>query len=239
MLCLAPMAYISFRFLDLTSGITGGLIKNVGDALSIITDTIGVGGAFLEVLIGGLIGLGLIFLFPIHWCIFYRPEDVGLIIAVTLPWILCCAITSAIFAHNPRGGIHTSIAIGLGYLIPLSLIYLILSVALPLGPAILDGLLTGLSDLPYLIAISTSILEGSLVGAVFGAFVGSLKYKPSGGKIKSKKKKVKEEEMPEPTFEISQEVPAASSTSDFCTNCGAKLAPGDEFCTNCGYKKKK
>jgi hypothetical protein len=237
MLCLAPMAYISFRFLDLTSGITGGLIENFEDALGVITDTIGIGGAFLEVLIGGLIGLGLIFLFPIHWCIFYRPEDIGLIIAVTLPWILCCAITSGIFAHNPRGGIHTSIAIGLGYLIPLTLIYFILSVALPLGPAILDGLLMGLTDLPYLVAISTSILEGCLVGAVFGAFVGSLKYKPGGGKVKPKKKKVKEE-TPEPTFEISQEVPTTSSTADFCKNCGAKLAPGDDFCINCGYKKK-
>jgi hypothetical protein len=237
------MAYISFRFLNLTSGVTGGLLENFEEALGSITALIGFGGPFIEIAAGALIGMALIFLFPIHWCIFYRPEDVGLIVAVTVPWILCCAITSGLFAHSPRGGINTSLAIGLGYMIPLTVIYLVLAIAFPVGSAVLDGLLLGLADLPFLIAILTSIFEGCLVGAVFGAFIGSLKYKPGKGKgiAKPRIQKVKDEEadVSEPTFEKSSDVKEAESAEPFCTNCGAKLAPDDDFCTNCGKKLKK
>ncbi len=238
MCCLLPMAYLSFRFLNLTGGVTGGLLENFEDALSSITGLIGFGGPFLEIVAGGFIGMAMIFLFPIHWCIYYRPEDVGLIIAVTVPWILCCAITSGLFAHSPRGGINTSLAIGFGYMIPLSIIYLVLAVAFPIGSAVLDGLLLGLADLPFLIAILTSIFEGCLVGAVFGAFIGSLKYKPGKAKPKVKKVKDKEAEISEPTFEKLGKVEETESISPFCTNCGAKLTSSDDFCTNCGQKRK-
>ena len=240
MLCLIPMAWISFRFLNLTSLITGGLIENFEDALGVITGFIGGGaGVFIEIIAGAVIGLVLIFLFPIHWCIFYRPEDAFLIIAVTVPWILCCVITSGLFAHSPRGGIHTSLAIGIGYAILLSAAYIVLVLLVPFGPAILDGIILGLTDLPYIVAVLTAILEGCLVGAVFGGFIGSLKYKPEGGKKKKIKTKVKEEEPIEmfpPSQEIERTV-ATTSTDIFCKNCGAKLTADDMFCTNCGAKR--
>ncbi|MFX1365602.1 MAG: zinc ribbon domain-containing protein [Promethearchaeota archaeon] len=242
MCCLIPMAFVSFRFLNLTEGITGGLITNVDDAIGSLTSELGGIGLLLQILAGMLIGAVLIFLFPIHWCLFYRPDDVMLIIAVTIPWILCCAITSGLFAHSPRGGVHTSFAIGIGYVIILSIIYIILAIVIPagLGPAILDGLLIGLTDLPYLVAVLTAVLEGTLVGAVFGAFIGSLKYKPTGGKEKKKKKKIKvkdEDLVPGEMFarEVIEE--ESTPTSDYCKNCGAKLTSEDLFCTNCGAKK--
>ncbi|MFX1324725.1 MAG: zinc ribbon domain-containing protein [Promethearchaeota archaeon] len=237
MACLIPMAWISFRFLNLGEGVTGGLLQNIDDALGLITGMLGSAGIVLEILAGALIGLALIFIFPIHWCIQYRPDDIGLIIAVTLPWILCCVITSGIFAHSPRGGIHTSLAIGIGYAIPLVVIYLIIVIVNPLGigSGIIDGLLLGLTDLPFLGAVLLSILEGSLVGAVFGGFIGSLKYKPGGGKAKKIKSKGKEE-----ISEISDVNRAIESTvmgtEVICTNCGAKLTTDDLFCTNCGAK---
>ena len=234
MIVLIPMAWISFRFLNLTEGLTGGLIENIDDALSIITGTLGGAGVFIEILAGAFIGLALVLLFPIHWCLFYRPEDIGLIIAVTAPWILCCVITSGLFAHSPRGGIHSSLAIGIGYATILSIIYIVLSFTL-IG-AVLDGLLIGLTDLPYLIAILTSILEGSLVGAIFGGFIGSLKYKPAGAKGKKKTSKGKKE-----ITEISDVNKAIESsgitTTTNCSNCGAKLISDDLFCINCGAKR--
>ncbi|MBY8992115.1 MAG: hypothetical protein KGD58_15325, partial [Candidatus Lokiarchaeota archaeon] len=145
MIVLIPMSWISFRFLNLTEGLTGGLLENIDDALSIITVPV------IEIIAGAFIGLALVLLFPIHWCIYYRPEDIGLVIAVTVPWILCCVIASGLFAHSPRGGIHTSLAIGIGYAIILTVGYIVLVVALPMGSAILDGLLLGLTDLPYLV----------------------------------------------------------------------------------------
>ena len=236
MLCLIPMAWISFRFLNLTEGLTGGLIENIDDALGIITDELGDIGPVVEILAGAFIGLGLIFLFPIHWCIFYRPENVGLIIAVTVPWILCCVITSGIFAHSPRGGIHSSLAIGIGYATILSIAYLVLSVVIPLGSAILDGVLIGLTDLPYLVAVLTAILEGCLVGAVFGGFIGSLKYKPGGIKGFKSKSKGKEEvtEISDVNRAIESSVMMGKTT---CTNCGANLTTDDLFCTNCGANR--
>ena len=244
MCCLIPMAYVSFRFLNLTEGVTGGLIANIDNAIETLTSSLGIAGLLINIIAGAAIGAVLIFLFPIHWCLFYRPDDVMLIIAVTIPWILCCAITSGLFAHSPRGGVHTSLSIGIGYAIILSLIYIILAVVIPmgLGSAILDGLLLGLTDLPYLVAVLTAILEGTLVGAVFGAFVGSLRYKSKGGKEKKKKVKVKvKDEAIEPGEMFSRETiedeTPSTPTSDFCKNCGARLTTEDLFCTNCGAKK--
>ena len=79
-----------------------------------------------------------------------------------------------------------------------------------------------------MLAVSTAILEGCLVGAVFGGFIGALKYKPEGGsaKQKSKKTKTKVEDDKEPTLD----------DDSHCTNCGAKLVPGNDFCNNCGMK---
>lgn len=235
MLCLIPMAYISFRFLNLSEGITGGLIQNIDDALGSISSLIGAGGVFIEIIGGALIGVALIFLFPIHWCIFYRPEDIGLILAVTLPWILCCVITSGIFARSPKQAVHTSLAIGIGYAIILTVIYFVLILAFPLGSVILDGILLGLTDLPYLLAVLTAVFEGCFVGAVFGGFVGSLKYKPEGAKGKKVKSRGKVE-----VSGLSEESRAIESSvlteKTSCSNCGAKLTIDDLFCTNCGAK---
>lgn len=233
MLCLIPMAWISFSFLDLTGSVTGGLITNLNDAIvslgSLLGPDLELVGGILSFFAGAFLGLILILLFPIHWCIFYRPDDVLLIISVILPWILCCTITSAIFAHSPRGGIHSSLAIGIGYLIPAMVIYLVIPFIPMIGPIIagvVDGAVSGLTDLPYLLAVFTAILEGCLVGAVFGGFIGSLKYKPTEGTVQPKwrKSKGKAEEVQEPSLD----------SSELCPNCKAKLIPGNEFCTNCG-----
>ena len=246
MCCLIPMAYVSFRFLNLTEGVTGGLIANVDNAIEDLMSYLGLGGLglFISVVAGMLIGALLIFLFPIHWCLYYRPDDVALLIAITVPWILCCVITSGLFAHSPRGGLHTSLAIGIGYAIILSVVYIILAVLIPfgIGPAILDGLMQGLTNLPYLGAVLTAVFEGCLVGAVFGAFIGSLKYKGTGVAKEKKKKKVKIKKETTETSEmfpreIIEEKPISPPSSNICSNCGAKLTVDDLFCTNCGAKK--
>ncbi len=237
MFCLIPMAYISFRFLNLSEGITGGLIQNVDDALGALSSLIGgASGIAIEIIGGALIGVALLFLFPIHWSIFYRPEDIGLLLAVTLPWILCCVITCGIFARSPKQGVHTSLAIGIGYAIILTVIYLVLIFAIPLGSVILDGIVLGLTDLPYLLAVLTAVFEGCLVGAVFGGFVGSLKYKPEGVKAMKVKSKGKVE-----VSELSEESRAIESSvlieEISCSNCGTKITIDDLFCTNCGAKR--
>ena len=108
MLCLLPMAYISFRFLDLTGQITGGLITNISGLAKILP-----GGEALMFVLGAIMGVAMICLFPVHWALFYYPGDVMLLIAIILPWILCCTITSGLMAHSPKGGFNTSIAIGI------------------------------------------------------------------------------------------------------------------------------
>lgn len=186
MLCLIPMAWLSFYFLDLTSEVTGGLINNLGPALNTMGQQIGTAGGILTLIASMFLGLFLLFLFPLHWAMFYRPDDIGLMFALIVPWILCCAITSGLFAKSPSAGIHTSIAIGLGYMIPAVIIYFalpfVLGQIIPGGSGIItsviDGVSTGLTDLPFIFAVVTAIGEGCLVGAVFGGFIGSLRYKP-------------------------------------------------------------
>ena len=219
MIFLLLTSWISFQFLDLTSSITGDLIQNLNDALASL-------GPFLSFIAGAFMGLILILIFPIHWCLTYHPDDVMLLISVTLPWILSCSMICAINAKTPGKGIRTSLAIGIGYLIIALVIFFLLPLIPFVGP-IVNGLITGLTDLPYIFAVSTAILEGCLVGAVFGGFIGALKYKPAGGsgKQKSKKSKAKLDNDKEPTLEDSH-----------CTNCGAKLVPGNDFCNNCGMK---
>ena len=219
MIFLLLTSWISFQFLDLTSSITGDLIQNLNDALASL-------GPILSFIAGAFMGLILILIFPIHWCLTYHPDDVMLLISVTLPWILSCSMICAINAKTPGKGIRTSLAIGIGYLIIALVIFFLLPLIPFVGP-IVNGLITGLTDLPYIFAVSTAILEGCLVGAVFGGFIGALKYKPAGGsgKQKSKKSKAKLDNDTEPTLEDSH-----------CTNCGAKLVPGNDFCNNCGMK---
>jgi len=206
---------------DITSNITGGLIQNLDDALASLG-----GSPIISFLAGGLVGLLLVLIFPIHWCLMYHPDNVMLLISVTLPWILACSTISAINAKTPGQGIRTSLAIGIGYLIIALVIFFLLRLIPYVGP-IINGLLTGLTDLPYILAVSTAILEGCLVGAVFGGFIGAIKYKPAGdsSKQKSKKSKAKFDDDKEPTLDDSH-----------CTNCGAKLVRGNDFCNNCGMK---
>jgi hypothetical protein len=230
MIFLLLTAYISFMFLDLTSSVTGGLIQNLNDALASLGSLLpGIGG-IIGILAPMFLGLILILIFPIHWCLVYRPDDVLLLISVTLPWILACSMISLINAKTPGKGIRTSLAIGIGYLILALLIYFLLPMIPIIGPfigGIIDGLASGLTDLPYVLAVSTAILEGCLVGAVFGGFIGALKYKPtgSGSKKKKEKTKAKVEDDKEPTLDDAH-----------CTNCGAKLVSDNDFCTNCGMK---
>jgi hypothetical protein len=230
MIFLALTSWISFQFLDLTSSVTGGLIEDLNVFLGSLGSLIPGFGTVIGILAGLFLGLLLVLIFPIHWCLMYRPDDVLLLISVTLPWILACTLITAINAKTPGKGIRTCLAIGIGYLIIALLLYFLLPLIPVIGPLIgglIDGAVTGFTDLPYVLAVSTAILEGCLVGAVFGGFIGALKYKPTGegGKQKSKKSKVKTEEDKEPTLDDSH-----------CTNCGAKLVPDNDFCTNCGMK---
>jgi hypothetical protein len=230
MIFLLLTSYISFQFLDLTSSITGGLIQNLNDAIASLGSLLGGLGGIIAIIAPMLLGLVLILIFPIHWCIMYRPDDIMLLISVALPWILACSMITAINAKTPWKGVRTSLAIGIGYLILALLVYFLLPMIPLIGPfigGILDGLTLGLTDLPYVLAVSTAILEGCLVGAVFGGFIGALKYKPTGaeGKQKAKKSKAKDEDDTEPSLD-----------DDHCTNCGAKLVSGNDFCTNCGMK---
>jgi len=228
MIFLFIVSYISFTFLDLTASVTGGLIGNLNDAIDSLSALLpGVGGVIISIFAPMLLGLILILIFPIHWCLVYRPDDVMLLISVTLPWILACSMITGINAKTPGKGIRTSLAIGIGYLTLALLLYFWLSSIPTIGPLI-NGAVTGLTDLPYVFAVSTAILEGCLVGAVFGGFIGSLKYKPTGAgsKQKRKKSKTKVEDDKEPTL----------GDSAHCTNCGAKLVADNDFCTNCGMK---
>ena len=226
---MIPTAYICLISFDTFGLITGGLIKNVWMA-------VGMFGGVAIIIFSIFLGVGIVCLFPIHWVLINRPNDILLLLALALPWIITCSAASALFAHSPRGGIHTSIAIGIGFFILMLIPYLLLSLLLGQtglgGSTIIDNLTMGLTGLPWVLSALTATMEGAGVGACFGALVGSLKYKAEGKKLKKSKKSKKElEEMVEPTYDDT-----ISTTANRCKSCGAQLIPGDLFCVKCGEK---
>lgn len=257
MILLILFSYMSFIWFDLGSAVTGGLITNLGASLASLGTALGgIAGdemaglmAIIPIIGGAFMGVGMIVVFPLDWVIIYRPDEPMMVIAIILPWILTCTAASAISAHSPKGGFTTSIAIGIGYMIPAILIYLIvpmiLGSLLGLGDAsfvtgILDGLFTGLTDRSFILSVISATMEGALIGGIFGAFIGSLKYKPELGSGKSKKSKSYEpigstqtpyEEKKEKSKKAA---PASADASNFCIHCGAKMSPTEKFCTNCG-----
>ncbi len=233
---MIPMAWISFRFLNLTGGLTSGLIGSTSG----IEGAFGQEGEAIMFFIGSIIGFFLICLFPTHWVLIYHTENWLLVLAVTLPWILSSAIVSFLFAKKPRDGLYSGIVIGLFCFFIMSIIYFVLVGILNQfglnGAMIINAVSGGLTDMPYLLATFTATMEGGVIGGVFGALIGSLKYKPEGYTKKKKKSKKELDEMVEPTFDTFASVVSNGPSTDFCDNCGAKLIPGDEFCTNCGTK---
>ncbi len=133
-------------------------------------------------------------------------------LAMVIPWILAISISSLLFAKNTRQGIFIGIYLAIGYIILGSAAYLgstyILQSATgtSIGTGVIDGIFRGLTDLHPLLAIVLASIEGCLIGGVFGALIGSLKYKPGEEEYTPKMRKKKDK--PEETSN-------SDSTSDF------------------------
>ncbi len=241
MILMILTASMSFIFFDTISLLTGGFITNFQGLAESINPV-------FVFLLGAFLGILLVCLIPIHWILINQPGNWIYLLALALPWIVTCFLTSYLFAHTPRGGIHTSLAIGIGLFLMMLVPYIALAILLAQfgGAAIIDGFSIGITDLPWVLATLSATMEGAAIGAFFGAFAGSLKYKPGKlskkekkAKKKKKKEKKKKEEsyIPEPTFDdVSTSSRPSPSTDNKCLNCGTKLLPGDDFCTKCGSK---
>ncbi len=175
MLFMLPTAYATFYAFDLIALLTGGLIQN----FFVLTRTLG--GPLIGFLISAFIGVFLICLIPVHWALLNQPDNVMLMLALVLPWIICCSLMALLTARDPQEGVYTSFAIGLGLFIIMVIIYSVLAVLLARfgGGAILDSASVGFTDLPFVLAAFLATMEGAGIGAVFAALFGSLKYEPT------------------------------------------------------------
>jgi hypothetical protein len=173
MLLMIPTAFATFYFFDLVSLITGGLIQNFTTALSNAL------GPVIVFFISAFLGIFLICLIPIHWALISQPNNILLMLALVLPWVICCSIMALLTARKLEEGVFTSLFIGLGFFIFMLIIYVGASVLLRAvgGAAIINGIAIGLTDLPFLLAAFLATMEGAGCGAAFAALVGSIKYK--------------------------------------------------------------
>ena len=120
-------------------------------------------------------------MFPIHWLLIYRPDEIGMAFAMVIPWILAIGISAVIFARSAREGIFIGLYLAIGYLIVGMAAYFGITALLsstPEAAGMFIGAFQGLTGLNPALAILFSVLEGCLVGGIFGALIGSLKYKP-------------------------------------------------------------
>jgi hypothetical protein len=250
MLCLIPLAWFSFNVLDLGAAITGGLFIGIGDGIDTLATMIPPSWGFLQgfipFIVQGLLGIIALLYFPLHWALYYRPDEIGMAMAIVLPWLLVGTITSALFCKKARQGFDTGLAIGLAYALLVGVFPLILSAILnaALGGtidimSIINSLFSGMTDLPYWAAVVTACVEGGLIAGVFGALIGSLKYKPEG-QLETQKVKKARKKKKEPKIAVAADTSGSSSPMDqlgmFCPNCRSKVVPGDPFCPNCGTK---
>ncbi len=205
------MAGVSFTYFDLTDAISGSLFVNVGDGILLLLQDSDLGintGTFITILIGGVSGFISLMIFPIHWLLYYRPDEIGMAFAMTIPWIVAIGISALLFTKSAREGIFLGLYLALGYIVVSVAIYFLITAALaqegPIGSSIIDGIFSGLTDLHPILAIIFSTLEGGLIGGTFGALIGALKYKASAetyDPTKKKKKKKKKGEEDEPAEE--------------------------------------
>jgi hypothetical protein len=168
MLIMIPAAYICFLAFDLISLLTGGLIQNFGS----------IAGGFVMFIIGALLGIFIICLFPVHWVLINQPDNVLFMLALVVPWIGSCTVMALLTSKSPEEGFFTSLMIGIGFFILMAILYGVVAVFLAAvgGAALLDSASIGLTDLPFLLAALTATMEGAAIGGVFAALIGSLKY---------------------------------------------------------------
>jgi hypothetical protein len=161
------------------------LLTNLGAITSL--PQLGNFGAIL----GLLLGLIFLMVFPLDWVLTYRPSDYTMVIWIIIPWAVAGVLNALVFAKNAKQGFVSGLAI---MIIPVILGVLgnfLLGAALG-GTAVLDTIFTGLVDRGFLAAIFTATLEGGALAGVFGSLIGALKYKPEGVSS-SKAKKGKSE----------------------------------------------
>lgn len=234
------MAWISFSFLDLTSAISNGIFIDLGPALNTVLSNFVPGGlgALIPILVGGLLGIVMLLFFPLHWALYYRPDDIMMAVAIIAPWILVGTITSALFCKKAKQGFDTGLAVGLGYAIAITIPVLALDAFIGSGVGfsiteILNGVFTGLTDLPFYGALFLSCIEGGLIGGIFGALIGALKYKPDGDTGKKGKKSKKAMKAASGAV-FDNEPSIGSGSGNICKKCGSALGKSDTFCPNCG-----
>jgi len=234
---------VSFTFFGLTDAISGNLFVNVGDAisglLSIAFDSANL-GVFGTVLVGGIMSIISILIFPIHWLLIYRPDDAGMAFALMIPWVLCIGISALLFAKSAKQGFMIGVWLAAGYIVWGLIIYILLAVALAdsIGTGIIDSIFGGLTDLHPLLAIFFASAEGGLIGGAFGALFGAIKYKPGQeedyemepkkGKRSRKGKKEKKGKSDEAFSK-----PFDGESMKKCPHCGANLKKDQDYCLEC------
>ncbi|QEE14625.1 zinc ribbon domain-containing protein [Promethearchaeum syntrophicum] len=250
------MSAIAFTVFDLGGAITGGLFVNVGETITGGLELLSPeAGSFIAIVINGFMGLFLILLFPVHWLLAYRPGDAVYALALIIPWILAVFITAIIFSRSPKEGFLTGVWLGGGFMIVgLVLIYGLTALisSQDLGAAsiftgVIDGIYTGLTDLPPFWAIFLSCLEGGLIGGAFGALAGAIRFKPGQAGYSPKKPKKSKNafgaskpeppKTPAPAYGLGASTQKPSTPGMVaCPNCGTLVDQGTAFCTNCGNR---
>ena len=263
MCCLIPMSWISFSFFDLGGAISGSLFTNVGEALNsafaLLASSAGLGsaGGLISVLVGGLIGLVMVLIFPIHWLLIYRPDEPMFALAMMIPWVLTVFLSALFWSKSMKDGFMMGIKLAVSWIVIGIVLFMgITSLAASSGMGgivgtALNGIFEGLTDLSPILAIISASLEGGLIGGVFGGLAGAIKYKPGEEYQPNSNKKAKPASEDsgvafgssytpsQPAYQQQTTKPknafqTKTTRPTNCPRCGKPVGIGEDFCTECG-----
>ncbi|MFX0101476.1 MAG: hypothetical protein ACFFCS_18015 [Candidatus Hodarchaeota archaeon] len=156
--------------IDMVANITGSLIVDLDTALGMMLGPFGYLGATVAELL-------LFNAYPFSWILTHRPEDALTVLVMITPWLLSGLITCKVGADNPKDALKIGIVLIISNIAWNIVGLILLMVVANIVPyidliAILNGLTTGLTDMPVMVSSVLVNLEGGGMFILMGVFVG-------------------------------------------------------------------
>lgn len=162
---------------DFLASISGDLIVEFDVAIGDLLSTFGPQFGALGYLGATVAELLLFDAYPFSWILYHRPDDALTILLMIAPWLLSGLITCKAGADEPKDGLKIGLVLIISNVAwnAIGLILLtVLGNAVPFVGPVINGLTTGLTDMPIMVSSMLVNLEGGGMFILMGVFMGTI-----------------------------------------------------------------